>query len=220
MSDTVSVRNWAKFQHYKKRNPPWIRLYTDLLDDREFRALTPAARDLLRDFWLLAAKEHNEIPADPHWIAWRLRTASELLATPLQELLSGFWLEGSTDLLASRLQDASNMLPQRQRQSRAEAEQREMHETAAATNGDVRSHLAPDGQAAYDAYRKSHAFPEVFDARLLAIAPGGIREVKGATWDRISNALAQLAGNKEPFNEARLRGYLRTDREHEGDGGW
>ena len=27
------VKNWSKFQHYKNRNPPWIRLHVEILDD-------------------------------------------------------------------------------------------------------------------------------------------------------------------------------------------
>jgi hypothetical protein len=40
------VRNFQEFQHYSKRNPPWIRLYYRLLHDREFFRL---AETLHRD---------------------------------------------------------------------------------------------------------------------------------------------------------------------------
>ena len=30
---TYRVKNWSKFQHYKNRNPPWIRLHVEILDD-------------------------------------------------------------------------------------------------------------------------------------------------------------------------------------------
>src|SRR5690606_19747530 len=32
----LTVKNFERFQHYKDRNPPWIKLYNDLLDDYEF----------------------------------------------------------------------------------------------------------------------------------------------------------------------------------------
>jgi hypothetical protein len=33
-------KNWGKFQHYKDRCPPWIKLHRDLLNDREFLHLS------------------------------------------------------------------------------------------------------------------------------------------------------------------------------------
>ena len=29
----LRVRNWERYQHYKERNPPWIKLYVELLDE-------------------------------------------------------------------------------------------------------------------------------------------------------------------------------------------
>ena len=29
----LRVKGWARFQHYRHRRPPWIRLYRSLLDD-------------------------------------------------------------------------------------------------------------------------------------------------------------------------------------------
>jgi hypothetical protein len=42
------VRNWDKFQHYKDRNPPWIKNNTELPDEDEYRDLSFAARGVLR----------------------------------------------------------------------------------------------------------------------------------------------------------------------------
>ena len=59
-----SVNNWDKFQHYKDRNPPWIRLYTALLDDYKFQKLAKNNQRVLILLWLVAAKTGNEIPFD------------------------------------------------------------------------------------------------------------------------------------------------------------
>ena len=34
--DYIEICEWDRFQHYKKRNPPWVKLYSKLLDDDEF----------------------------------------------------------------------------------------------------------------------------------------------------------------------------------------
>lgn len=64
----ISVKNWEKFQHYKDRNPPWIKLHRDLLRDYDFSCLQDADKLLLMLLWLLASQLGNRIPNDPEWI--------------------------------------------------------------------------------------------------------------------------------------------------------
>ena len=33
---STTPKNWSDFQHYKERNPPWIRLHRSLLDNFEW----------------------------------------------------------------------------------------------------------------------------------------------------------------------------------------
>jgi hypothetical protein len=66
------VKNWERFQHYRKRNPPWIKLYTSLLDDYEFSRLQDASKLLALCILMLAAKCHNKLPADPDWLHQKL----------------------------------------------------------------------------------------------------------------------------------------------------
>lgn len=68
----VRVKNFERFQHYKDRSPPWIKLYNDLLDDYEFACLQDASKLHLVMIWLLASRNDNRLPADPAWIARRI----------------------------------------------------------------------------------------------------------------------------------------------------
>jgi len=43
----MKIKNWHKFQHYKHRNPPWIKLHRGLLDDPEWFALSGDASKVL-----------------------------------------------------------------------------------------------------------------------------------------------------------------------------
>lgn len=54
----ISVRNWRKFQHYDpaKRQPPWIKNYTELTDDDAYGGLTLRQRGLLHGIWLAYAR--------------------------------------------------------------------------------------------------------------------------------------------------------------------
>lgn len=108
------VRNWDRFQHYRKRNPPWIKLYTELLDDYEFACLSDASKLLAFCIFMLAARSSNKIPLDPDWI----RNRAALKSMPdLEPLFNhGFIV---------RCQDASETLAQRKQDAMPETEQRQ-----------------------------------------------------------------------------------------------
>jgi len=66
------VKNWAEFQHYKDRNPPWIKLHRSLLDDYEFSCLQDASKAHLMLIWLFASQHDGSIPADPIFLKKKL----------------------------------------------------------------------------------------------------------------------------------------------------
>lgn len=72
MGVTFSVKNFEKFQHYKNRSPPWIKLYNELLDDYAFGALPDASKMHLVAIWLLASRYENKIPYDATWVGRRI----------------------------------------------------------------------------------------------------------------------------------------------------
>lgn len=62
MSDDlwIEIPNWRKFQHYSDRTPPWIKLYVELRDKREWEdMLNDAQRGLLVRCWLEYAACHG-----------------------------------------------------------------------------------------------------------------------------------------------------------------
>ena len=69
---TFSVKNFEKFQHYKDRAPPWIKLYNGLLEDYEFGLLPDASKMHLIAIWLLASRSDNKIPYDAKWVSGRI----------------------------------------------------------------------------------------------------------------------------------------------------
>lgn len=78
MADYFRVRNFERFQHYKDRNPPWIRLYGALWRDRAFFRLADAAKAHLIGLFSLAARLDNRIPDDPQWLAHELCASEEI----------------------------------------------------------------------------------------------------------------------------------------------
>jgi hypothetical protein len=58
----ISIIGWEKFQHYKDRDPPWVKLYRDLLTTESWVLGTDPSRLLQVASILLAARYENAIP--------------------------------------------------------------------------------------------------------------------------------------------------------------
>ena len=114
---TFSVANFEKFQHYRDRAPPWIKLYNELLDDYAFGQLPDASKVHLVLIWLLASRSNNCLPFDPKWIAKRIGATEKVDLTRL--LSSGFIQAHDGEPLASCLQTAR---PERETETETEAE--------------------------------------------------------------------------------------------------
>ncbi len=97
--DYLAVRNWGTFQHYKDRNPPWIKLHTSILDDYEFQHLPDGAKWQLLLLWALAARKDNRIPYDRVWIASTIGVlhpdtgSVDVGGLEIELLVEGGWLE-------------------------------------------------------------------------------------------------------------------------------
>jgi hypothetical protein len=55
----LKPKNWAVFQHYKDRCPPWIKLHRHLLNDRVYMCLPLASKALAPLLWLLASESKD-----------------------------------------------------------------------------------------------------------------------------------------------------------------
>jgi hypothetical protein len=69
MQRTFRVKGFSKFQHYgDKRNPPWIKLYNNVLEDYEIAKLDDVKKAHLFAIWLLASRYQDDIPLDNKFI--------------------------------------------------------------------------------------------------------------------------------------------------------
>jgi len=101
-----SIVNWKRFQHYKERNPPWIKLHRELLVSRAWISADDATRSLMIALMLIAADTDNKIPADSEYVRRRAYLNSEPDFSRLVE--AGFieQAESASDVLATCKQDA------------------------------------------------------------------------------------------------------------------
>ena len=89
MNDSVlTVRNFDKLQHFKKKRPPWIKFYRDLPLDYPFINLPEYAK-LTFVFLTIVASEHdNRIPYDIEFLSKRLAITEDTIRLGVGELLN------------------------------------------------------------------------------------------------------------------------------------
>lgn len=106
----LRIKNWAEFQHYKDRNPPWIKLHRALLDDYDFAALPDATKAHLVLMWLFASQNDGKIPEDAKFLHRKLGLEKP---PDLDALITqGFLIQeqNASETLSERKHDASNTL--------------------------------------------------------------------------------------------------------------
>ena len=119
----IVTKNWQEFQHYKDRNPAWIKLHKKLLDNYEFQCLPIASKALAPMLWLIASEhESGEIDATHAKLAFRLRMTEQEVEGALGPLIgNGFFEVIAFDEhvaimpLAERKQDA---IPEKRREEK------------------------------------------------------------------------------------------------------
>jgi hypothetical protein len=116
------VKDWSKFQHYKNRNPPWIRLYVEILDDykadgteNDFHALPDKDKLTLLLIWALASRYNGVIPSiDPAWLSVKLGidnpSTDAIIKAGFLVPVSSASTDASMDASTDASMDASNML--------------------------------------------------------------------------------------------------------------
>ena len=62
------VKNWKKYQHYSKRNPPWVKLHFELLSSADWVSLADSSRVLAVVSMLLASRNDGYVPSDPDYL--------------------------------------------------------------------------------------------------------------------------------------------------------
>lgn len=74
----LSVPDSHRFQHYKDRCAPWIKLHRDIFTDYAFCRLKDEAKFHLFAIRLLAAQNNNELAYDKVWIERQIGSNSSI----------------------------------------------------------------------------------------------------------------------------------------------
>lgn len=100
---TLSVRNWTKFQYYKDRTPPWIKLHYELLTSPDWVMIDDASKLLAVVCMLVASRNEGCVPNNPAY----LKKVGQLAKLPsFKPLIDCGFLESGADA-SNLLADAS-----------------------------------------------------------------------------------------------------------------
>lgn len=102
----VVVPNWDRFQHYRDRDPRWIKLHRSLASDPDWWDLSGHRRAVLVGIWLEYATTNRRLPDDTSTLSRRIGVR---VTRPDVEALvaAGFIQISASKPLAPSYQDAS-----------------------------------------------------------------------------------------------------------------
>jgi uncharacterized phage protein (TIGR02220 family) len=112
----MKIKDWDQFQHFKDRNPIWIKLYRTLLDDIEWHKLSGDEAKALVMLWLLASEKNGELP-EAKEVAFRLRI-TETKVKQILTKLSHYVIQSDDSLISDG--DQSDALEKRRERDREE----------------------------------------------------------------------------------------------------
>lgn len=102
----LRIKDWHKFQHFKDRRPPWIKLYRDLLDDPDWHDLEADVAKVLIMLWLIASEDETQsglLPSEKR-IAFRLRMTEQKINSYISKL-SHFVIHDDITMISDRYHD-------------------------------------------------------------------------------------------------------------------
>jgi hypothetical protein len=103
----LQPKNWAVFQHYKDRCPPWIKLHRDLLNDRAFMRLPIASKAIAPMLWLLASESKDGVfDGSLDELVFRLHITEKEYQAGVKPLIDNNFFTVVSGVLAEPLQTA------------------------------------------------------------------------------------------------------------------
>ena len=128
------VKNFGEYQHYKERNPPWIKIHSKILRDYTLaECLQDASKLHLIFIWVLSSQLDNKIPNNSAWVKQQIGATEDVDLDLF--IKHGFlvpWVDPlvnkeDTETLAECLQDASTLHTNADSETEAETYKQEAY---------------------------------------------------------------------------------------------
>ena len=129
----LQPKNWAVFQHYKDRCPPWIKLHRDLLTDRSYMSLPIASKAIAPMLWLLASESKDGVfDGSLDELVFRLHITAKEYQDGVKPLIDNDFFILVSGVLAERKQDA---IPETETETERETETKKKATSVAPPDG-------------------------------------------------------------------------------------
>ncbi len=147
----IKIKNWGKFQHFKDRSPPWIKLYRENLYRRDIMSLSSCNFKLLVCLWMMASEDETKQGIIPPIsdIAYTLRQKEEDIIKGLQGLKE-FLIYSDDNMISARYQNDS---PETETETETETELGETPKTPKTKKSSQRltgTRLPPDWECSVE----------------------------------------------------------------------
>lgn len=90
----IIVPRWTEFQHYRDRDPKWIKVYNNLLSSDDYLDLSGHRRAVLHGLWLAYAASGCELRLNTRSLSRRLQL--KVTSADLDALEGGSWIGYAT----------------------------------------------------------------------------------------------------------------------------
>ena len=169
---TYKIKGWTKFQHFKDRRPPWIKLYRDILEDPDWHDLDGDTAKILVALWLIASEDEDQNGAlpDVRRIAFRLRLPETKVKQSLNKL--SHWLDQDDDIVISSGYQSDAPETETETETETEKSKRQIEKTVQCPVS-----VNPDTWKDFVQVRKSKKAP-ITDSAIKGIE----REARKAGW--------------------------------------
>jgi hypothetical protein len=129
----LQPKNWAVFQHYKDRCPPWIKLHRDLLNDRAYMRLPIASKAIAPMLWLLASESKDGVfDGSLDELVFRLHITAKEYQDGVKPLIDNDFFILVSGVLAERKQVA---IPETETEGETETETKKKATSVAPPSG-------------------------------------------------------------------------------------
>lgn len=164
----IVIPNWDRFQHYSNRTPTWIKLYTELAHNDDWRDLTWHQRGVLCGIWLEYAAARGQLGASTTSLTRRL--GGRVTMQTLKALSdAGFIDIVASKPLALRYQDASPSALAREEQKRESPKLDLSSAKSTTTRGAPAPDLEGRAGAHLQAVEDQRETDEEYDARAIGL---------------------------------------------------
>jgi hypothetical protein len=204
------VRNWDRFQHYKSRNPPWIKLHFEILSSADWVMLDDNSKLLAIACMLIASRNEGCVPNNPEYV----KRVAYLNKTPkFKPLIDCGFLEILQADASIRVPLQAGARPEEETEAEAYSEEVEEKERTQGTRlqdnwalpPDFREFASKEGMRHDDIEREAENFKDYW---VSVVGQRGIKRNWIATW-------RNWIRRRDQFNGAgsqRRNGYSHADK--------